>query len=194
MLDLNLKGFPPRLPEQPIFYPVLNQAYAEQIALEWNTKDKFSDNVGFVTEFNVASPFIDKYEEQIVGARKHNELWIPAEDIDELNLNIEGHIKLVNVFYGVDYKGLNPDVTIFADKNPTEQFIAWKGLLDGSSVDFNLEVKEQWKYIYMNYSYWKKTGYIDYGITEETKSEVLSAIREYWNEHFPQIDLFEGNG
>lgn len=25
-------GFPPRLPEQPIFYPVLNRDYAEQIA------------------------------------------------------------------------------------------------------------------------------------------------------------------
>lgn len=80
ILDLNLRGFPPRLPEQPIFYPVLNQAYADQIALEWNTKDKFSGNVGFVTECTVSSPFIDRYEEQIVGSRNHNELWIPAEE------------------------------------------------------------------------------------------------------------------
>ncbi|MEK4326298.1 hypothetical protein MKZ24_09875 [Paenibacillus sp. FSL R7-0297] len=76
ILDLNLRGFPPRLPEQPIFYPVLNQTYADQIAAEWNVKDKFSGNVGFVTEFIVASPFIDRYGEQIVGSRNHNELWI----------------------------------------------------------------------------------------------------------------------
>jgi hypothetical protein len=25
-------AFPPRLPEQPVFYPVLNEVYAEQIA------------------------------------------------------------------------------------------------------------------------------------------------------------------
>ena len=42
ILDLNLKAFPPRLPEQPIFYPVLNKQYADQIASEWNTKDRFS--------------------------------------------------------------------------------------------------------------------------------------------------------
>lgn len=71
LADLNLKGFPPRLPEQPIFYPVLTKAYAKQIAYEWNTKDKFSGYVGFVTEFDVNSPFVDQYEEQIVGSRKH---------------------------------------------------------------------------------------------------------------------------
>ncbi|MEI7026276.1 hypothetical protein [Paenibacillus sp. y28] len=32
ILDLEWKGFPPRLPEQPIFYPVFNQPYAGQIA------------------------------------------------------------------------------------------------------------------------------------------------------------------
>ncbi len=32
------KAFPPRLPEQPIFYPVLNEEYATQIARDWNTK------------------------------------------------------------------------------------------------------------------------------------------------------------
>jgi hypothetical protein len=29
--ELEYRAFPPRLPEQPIFYPVLNQEYAAQI-------------------------------------------------------------------------------------------------------------------------------------------------------------------
>jgi hypothetical protein len=33
------RRFPPRLLEQPFFYPVLNEAYAEQIAWEWNARD-----------------------------------------------------------------------------------------------------------------------------------------------------------
>jgi hypothetical protein len=33
------KRWPPRLPEQPIFYPVTNEAYAKQIAIDWNVKD-----------------------------------------------------------------------------------------------------------------------------------------------------------
>ncbi|MFC5472325.1 hypothetical protein ACFPPD_26940 [Cohnella suwonensis] len=130
ILDLNLKGFPPRLPEQPIFYPVLNKPYADQIAREWNTKDKFSGHVGFVTEFQVASPFIDKYEEQIVGSGIHNELWIPSEDLDEFNSNIEGYIKLVDVFYGNNYIGLFPEGTIFVDKSPVDQLLIWKEILN----------------------------------------------------------------
>jgi hypothetical protein len=32
------REFPPRLPEQPIFYPVMNEEYATQIARDWNVK------------------------------------------------------------------------------------------------------------------------------------------------------------
>lgn|GEM_PF-6123980 len=37
--DSGFRKWPPRLPEQPIFYPVTNQEYAEQITKEWNVKD-----------------------------------------------------------------------------------------------------------------------------------------------------------
>src|SRR5579863_4433192 len=40
--DGKFRGFPPRLPEQPIFYPVLTEDYATQIARDWNTKDERS--------------------------------------------------------------------------------------------------------------------------------------------------------
>jgi len=39
VLDSGWKAFPPRLPDQPFFYPVLNDEYATQIARDWNTKD-----------------------------------------------------------------------------------------------------------------------------------------------------------
>ena len=38
IVEADYRAFPPRLPEQPIFYPVLNEAYATQIARDWNTK------------------------------------------------------------------------------------------------------------------------------------------------------------
>jgi hypothetical protein len=31
-----MRAFPPRLPEQPIFYPVLSEEYAIKIARDWN--------------------------------------------------------------------------------------------------------------------------------------------------------------
>ncbi len=43
----NYKEFPPRLPEHPIFYPVLNEEYACETAEKWNTKT--GDGKGSVT-------------------------------------------------------------------------------------------------------------------------------------------------
>jgi len=37
--DSGWTAWPPRLPGQPIFYPVLNEDYAIQIARDWNAKD-----------------------------------------------------------------------------------------------------------------------------------------------------------
>lgn len=98
IIDLAFKAFPPRLEWQPIFYPVLNQEYAEQIAEKWNTKDEFSGYCGNVTKFDLPSDYLQKYEVQNVGGFIHNELWIPSEDLNELNSNIIGQIEIAKVF------------------------------------------------------------------------------------------------
>jgi len=93
------KSFPPRLPEQPIFYPVLNEQYAIEIASKWNTKDSlFSGNTGYVLRFNISDEFIAKYDVQTAGASYHQEYWIPAEELDVFNKNIEGLIQVVHKF------------------------------------------------------------------------------------------------
>lgn len=90
--------FPPRLPEQPIFYPVLNRKYAEEIAEKWNTRDKNSGYKGYVTEFEVDDDYISRYEVQTVGASYHQELWIPAEELVEFNSHIIGKIRVIAEF------------------------------------------------------------------------------------------------
>ena len=57
------KAWPPRLPEQPIFYPVTNEKYAQEIAVQWNVKES---NIGYVTKFKVKKSFMDKYPIQQV--------------------------------------------------------------------------------------------------------------------------------
>jgi hypothetical protein len=88
------KQFPPRLPEQPIFYPVLNEEYATQIARDWNTKYN-AERCGYVTKFEVRTAFLSKYEVQRVGGEQHQEYWIPAEELEELNENIVGEIEVI---------------------------------------------------------------------------------------------------
>ena len=91
------KKFPPRLPEQPIFYPVMNVEYATEIAEKWNAKLN-SDRKGYVTEFDVEDEFCKRYEVHIVGASHHAELWVPAEELEEFNSNIVGEIRVIKTF------------------------------------------------------------------------------------------------
>src|SRR5262249_39545016 len=79
------RAFPPRLPGQPLFYPVLNEAYAAQIARDWNTKDPASGFAGYVTRFSVRKRFLDRYTVRTVGGGIHQEYWIPADELEEFN-------------------------------------------------------------------------------------------------------------
>ena len=97
------RAFPPRLPDQPIFYPVLNVDYARQIARDWNTKS--NSFAGFVTRFEVDDIFVSRYPVQVVGARVHEELWVPAEELPEFNRHIVGTIEVIESYTGSQYTG-----------------------------------------------------------------------------------------
>lgn len=94
----NYSTFPPRLPDQPFFYPVLNLRYAEEIAQRWNTKDIHSQYKGFVLKFEVDDVYISKFKIQTVGKSYHQELWIPAEELENFNKYIKGKIEVVKIF------------------------------------------------------------------------------------------------
>jgi hypothetical protein len=97
------KAFPPRLPDQPIFYPVLNFEYTEQIANGWNTRYN-NPPCGFVTKFEVEDNYISKFKVETAGARMHQELWVPAEELREFNSHIIGKITVEAAYYGERFK------------------------------------------------------------------------------------------
>ncbi len=94
--ESGFRAWPPRLPDQPIFYPVTNQAYAVQIARDWNVK---ASGAGYVTRFHVKRVFMDRYKVEKVGGSAHTEWWIPAEELEELNRNIVGLIEVTQEFH-----------------------------------------------------------------------------------------------
>lgn len=104
IIETGYTRFPPRLEWQPIFYPVLNQPYAEQIASQWNTNDEAGDYTGHVLSFDVVESYVQQFPVQNVGGEIHNELWIPAEQLDDFNNHIVGPIRLIKTFYGPNYK------------------------------------------------------------------------------------------
>jgi hypothetical protein len=90
-----MRRFPPRLPEQPIFYPVLSEDYAVKIARDWNVA---ASGAGYVMRFRVLRSFLNDYPVQEAGGREHLEYWIPAEELDLFNDAIVGPIEVVASF------------------------------------------------------------------------------------------------
>lgn len=92
--------FPPRLAFQPFLYPVLNEDYAIDIARDWNTKDAASGYAGYVTRFRVQASFLQRYEVQTVGARRHQDYWIPAVEQEDMHRHMLGPIEVIGEFHG----------------------------------------------------------------------------------------------
>ena len=99
------RAFPPRLPWQPIYYPVLTREYAISVARNWNTKDSASGFAGFVTGFNVQDDYIARFPIQQVGGASIRELWVPAEDLQEFNRHLKGPIQVIEMYYGERFTG-----------------------------------------------------------------------------------------
>lgn len=91
------RRFPPRLPEQPIFYPVLNEEYAGEIAGGWNVKYN-RDHRGYVTRFEIDDEYFGRFEVHRVGKFYHEELWVPARELEEFNRHILGRIQVIREF------------------------------------------------------------------------------------------------
>jgi hypothetical protein len=102
-----MRSFPPRLPDQPIFYPVLSEDYAVKIARDWNVPASGS---GFVTRFHVKKEYLEQYVVQEAGGKAHLEYWIPAEDLHRFNEAIVGLIEVTAAFGEV---GNSPTRTLF---------------------------------------------------------------------------------
>jgi hypothetical protein len=97
--ERNMRGFPPRLRDQPIFYSVLSEEYATKIARDWNVA---AAGRGCVTKFQVLKSYLDRYQVREVGGQAHSEYWIPAEDLDAFNAAIVGEIEIVSEFTAPD--------------------------------------------------------------------------------------------
>jgi len=120
------KKFPPRLQDQPIFYPVTNQEYASQITTEWNLP---SYKNGFVTEFELSNKYLSKFKVEKVGLDHHTELWVPAEELEEFNSEIIDRIRVIEAF----------------DSNPNNQYVFVKETFkvrDNNAIAFEFINKE----------------------------------------------------
>jgi hypothetical protein len=171
-------GFPPRLPDQPIFYPVLSVEYARQIARGWNTPDPNSGYSGFVTEFEVNTVYLESFEVRTVGASLHQELWVPAEQLAEFNRRISGPIRFTEAHYGLRFRG--PETGIGA---PLAGQLRALRALEPSAV------KEHRTLVLFNFAWWSHAPAEEQGLSEAEKFEALDYLRRAWVKAFSRWPL-----
>lgn len=51
-----------------------------------------------------------------VGGSIHKELWVPAGELDEFNGHLLGRIKVIEAYYGENYKGAEYEGLIDTDE------------------------------------------------------------------------------
>jgi hypothetical protein len=174
VLRSGARAFPPRLPEQPFFYPVLNVGYAEQIARDWNASDEFSGHAGFVTSFDLPAEYLDPFEVRVVGGREHQELWIPADQLPELNTRLTSRIRVLSAFYGPGYAG---------DAGPHVQELA--RTLAASPAELERMVSRDWERVLEHHGFWAASTEDELGLAPGSLSSVLRGLRTCW----PHADL-----
>lgn len=187
LYEADMRAFPPRLPDQPIFYPVTNEGYARQIAQEWNTKT--GALAGFVTRFVIPDDYVARFEKRVVGAREHEELWVPAADLGDFNARIEGRVEVVSAFFGDGYRGFVPESFGLRGHDATSQLALLARTLDYSGMDFLMEIAANNTAAFLNFFFWEQQASASGAIDTEARIKTLSAIRKSWKEGRPSLGI-----
>jgi len=191
--DAGMRRFPPRLPQQPIFYPVANIDYARQIARDWNARDEGSGFAGFVTRFAVDGRFLARFEPHTVGSFMHVEHWIPAEDLHAFNLAIAGRIAVEEGFFGPRFSGELPDGGNWQGKDAAAQFAALWHLWQHRRGDLAQEISVNRKAVFLNWLFWERHDFSPAGINEEDKNALLTELQRCWERDGTGTPLPAGN-
>jgi hypothetical protein len=174
--DTGMRAYPPRLPEQPIFYPVLNFSYAEQIARDWNALSGME--AGYVTEFELPDGYASRFERKVVGSRMHEELWVPAGELDELNASIVGTIAVSAAYFGPGFRGLIPADGALEGLDATGQLLRLADLLASDRAAFEGEVLTNHRFVFLHYPFWCRRA----------MGDVVAALRDLWaRKGFPAL-------
>jgi hypothetical protein len=187
--ESGLAAFPPRLPEQPIFYPIFNFSYTEQIARDWNTKSP--SRAGYVVRFEVDDTYIDRFEPHTVGSREHRELWVGAEELETFNSHILPPIRVVSSYFAEDFKGFVPEKFMLQGKDAVVQFVTLTKALNYSSFDFWCEVEANQTAVFLHYPFWKQQDFSADGVGVTERDRVLAAIEARWTQGISSWPLSE---
>jgi hypothetical protein len=176
--ETGMREFPPRLIQQPIFYPVVNLEYARQIARTWNAPDANSGFAGFVTQFDMSSTYLTKYELHTAGSDAHREYWIPVREMPSFNKAINGLISVEDAFFGPEFAGDIPDDGGLKGQNAVQQYATLANVIDFG--EFSSTVGANRKAIFLNCLYWFNADLRTLGGTGEQRYLFFTKLAKAW--------------
>jgi len=123
---------------------------------------------------------MSRFECRIVGGREHEELWVPAEELDEFNSHIERPIDVDAAYFGNGFIGLISEPFGLRGKDAVEQFICLRVTADDSGMDFYCETYVQRRIIYCHYPFWRENDFTSHGMTAEQRDDLISRLEKRW--------------
>jgi hypothetical protein len=180
VLASDCSGFPPRLPDQPIFYPVMNAAYARQIARDWNAPDAGSGHVGFVTAFDVDAAYAARFPVRTVGSRGHQELWVPAEELADFNAHLVGPVRFTEAWYGPAYRGVDSPLGPLAS-----QLRALHERAGAPDARLQEVLRTCPAVVLFNAGWWETAPARAQGLEDGVRDGLLARVRAAWAATFP---------
>jgi hypothetical protein len=185
--DSGMREFPKRLVQEPIFYPVVKLDYARQIARDWNAPDEKSGFAGFVTQFDVSSTYLSKFELHTAGSAAHREYWIPVREMAQFNKAISGLISVQDEFFGAGFVGSVPEDHSLKGKNAIEQFAALSKL--SNLPELSEEISANRKAIFLNFQFWFKTEPKHLGCQREQRDSLIAQLLRAWKVNKIEVPL-----
>lgn len=170
--DARQRRWPPRLPEQPIFYPVTRADYAAQISREWNTTS--GARLGYVTAFELDADYARRFTPQVVGARQHEELWVPAEELDTFNDHILGPIEVIALYAGAGARGHIPSAGRWSGLDARTQWVS----IETHPHELEDLARREGRAIFANLPLWRADSTVD--------ATILSKLERAWERAHPE--------
>jgi hypothetical protein len=179
--ETGMREFSPRVIQQPIFYPVVNLEYARQIARDWYAPDANAGFAGYVTQFNMSSAFLTKYELRTAGSDAHREYWIPAREMPTFNKAINGLLSVEDAFFGPRFSGYIAEDGPLKDQNAAAQYATLSALVDFAA--FSAAVSEARKAVFLNCLYWFNADLSVLGGANEQRYLFFTKLGKAWKNH-----------
>jgi len=186
VFDSGMRRFPPRLPEQPIFYPVLAESYAAEIASGWNVRD--APHAGYVLRFDLDDRYAAAFDVQVVGASVHRELWIPAAELEETNAHILGVVEVLEAYFGGGFAGEVPDAGPLRGQDARAQLRALAAMTPG---DIAKTIAQHARTVFLHHPFWTAGGHDRFGLDAARYDDCLVSVRAAWEQLTMPAPLLE---